>query len=537
MDELAEQIGALATDPEDPEHSEANAPEELLINHLGANYSVYDPSDSLAFVIQQRVKTYHKGVQLTWVEKLGAASNDCLNRFSKELGIDGFFYTSLAGSVGSYGSSYFAAAHLHEIGPALFFAPFRRKEEAREAWQRATVEEKIRLGSLYWKNRTLTPDTPVLPIWTTSAYVRPMTTGPDDVTSLGKVLASTPFPTVKHLQNKGLIDDTVDPLTGTTRGPLCSILESQIMIASAEDYRRQAGKNTRRFWYKSIEYMRRNRVTRSGTWAQQQKLEEQDQIKAFIRAIRDWIRTAPEDQVSYQDACGWAPVAIHNLRIDLTDPITLFAKPNGRWQLASSKTQIKRIRRMKKADSGSDSDDDFDDDAGPKPGPGTSTLMARFLNFQPFDVADKDRKPLPSGDRANSWSAEEDEIVRLVSKGYRNREILQYLPPTRSAQTLNRRVNALQVTVKGGMGYSMPETENRLIRRYRLRQPLPLDVQQRTSSKPSMPFSVEELQFLRFMYEKGRSTRYMASYLPGVRTHVQISNNLRSMDMPLRYEN
>ncbi|KAF2487394.1 hypothetical protein BDY17DRAFT_319940 [Neohortaea acidophila] len=261
---------------------------------LGKDYQIYDPSDSVAFLKKTISMTTGRAMPFAW--QLALVANDALNVESKHLGVDGMFFVS-------YGAFYpkgdsadrMPESKQYIFGPQLFFARFPQLGSERELWKNKSPEDKIHLSSLYWLHQRLSNQHPVLPIWCTrSKYSADIET------------RISPFPNAasfgENLSSKPQTRDTTTDATGRTKGLYVDLIQDQLLCASAQDYRERCSDGPRGYLVPSS-------VQTDQEWRDQQLLDQQNPIAAFIRAVGKAYNDTPDDLITYQHARQWAPVA------------------------------------------------------------------------------------------------------------------------------------------------------------------------------------------------------------------------------------
>lgn len=283
-------------------------------DQAGPNEVLYRPGPQSMDFMWTQVTTMGSGSKggkpVPWVAKLALIANDAINNYSKELGVDGYFYVSMACSSvfaksGAADASLdgFPHARRFELGPSLFFANYRRGRRERVAWKEANVQEKLQLQSLCWKAQSLTDSHPVLPIWADDST---LPKGAERVPNQKYFTRATAFPSPKLLKDAGLEDTTIDKIRNRVLGASCLLLESKLWLGPAQRQKESSGQSDKlhralslRFDHEDTDLL--NRIRHNS-------VPGDDQIAGLIKAASRMRTEFIADLIPYGEAHAWAPV-------------------------------------------------------------------------------------------------------------------------------------------------------------------------------------------------------------------------------------
>lgn len=288
----------------------------IIADKTGPNFPIYVPGpNSLDFMWTAINTTGLKHTKnqrhVPWSQKLALIANDALNDHSEEIGVDGFFFTSIASSslfkrVGEDDLAFddFPNILRYKMGPSLFFAPYTKSRQERDAWRSANVQERLQLQSLFWKSQALSDRHLVWPIWTDASL---MPSGAREPSKNPAFTRSSPYPSLKALQSREEKDTTVDKTLGIIRGGSVVLLESKLWTCTAQHQKNKTGQSDKSHLMlrlraqgtdsKLLRHIRSNFV------------DDDDQIVGFIKSIDKMYKENPEHMVTYAEAHCWGPAA------------------------------------------------------------------------------------------------------------------------------------------------------------------------------------------------------------------------------------
>ncbi|KAM0724310.1 hypothetical protein Q7P37_000192 [Cladosporium fusiforme] len=494
--------------------------ETIEAHRTGPEYPIYQPHapDPLRFLWVKINTTgalgYRNDRQVPWVQKLALMANDALNNHSREIGVDGYFFASLATSsyikrTGSEKHSffYFPQDHRHLLGPALFFSRYNRSDRERQAWRKATIEEKLQLQSLFWKSQAVSDRSPVYPIWANS-LIDPGSRSP---TTLTRFFQTTAFPSLQNLQEHNLRNTTIHPNLNIVTGAACQMFEGKILVCQAEEMRKEAREVTRGLM--SLSFRITGRETGTCRWAREKVVEHEDQITGFIRIINQMRLDNPEHMMPYEEAHSWAPVAAFKYH----SPDSSFFPPEPVPDTDSQEEEMEAIKKQ------------VPDYAWPDK---RYKLEDRFRDMVPFDFTDQQRDAFKGGQNFRWTDEEENLLKKLFNQGYANEEVYQYLPLIRTS-TRCRKYGKDKKKYHHNRT-RLPDSENRLIQRYINRDPVEPDNSKRPPKRPKVVWSQEEDLFMLYCWDtlgfRVKDINKLLPYMPKWRAAETIESRFANIN-------